>query len=208
MLDKALYALERRALSLFGVDFLSFEDIDSMIQDLVCRVHDFSPDVVVGIHRGGQYPGMKVAECLSIPYKRLNLSRPIYSIGSLELNDIIGLPKVVPFLVDSPKINSSIPRIKHASKVLLVDDDCGTGDTFGLAKEAMLRDNDLEIREATLISYPCQYQPDYFAQSMNFIHPLIKSPIRYPWQPYSPFYERFCMWRDSQIETVSRLAFA
>ncbi len=67
---------------------------------------EFTPDVIVGISRGGLIPGVMISHKLNIPFKPVHASTR-----------------------DFPHWENYLPK-PNDSKVLIVDDICDSGETF------------------------------------------------------------------------------
>ncbi len=107
IIEKALMLSQRSLLSYLGVQFLSMEDIKYLSKNLADKVVlSYSPDLIVGIDRGGSYPAYCLAEEMQLPYTLINISREKTYIGNIETDQILFLPKLL-------KKSQKIPKLKN-----------------------------------------------------------------------------------------------
>ena len=143
---------------------LSWDDIQKLVEDLADKItaSKFSPDVLVGIIRGG----MTVAHLLS---DVLGFTR-IYPIGCSSYVDVA---KRFDVKVYSPLALESL----SGRSVLLVDDVADEGLTLkAVIEKEISPKKPREVRVATLHMKPwCKFKPDYFVQ-------VTDAWIVYPWE--------------------------
>ncbi len=189
--------LQRHLFLLLGGGFLSIEQVEQYADELVDRVqHDgFTPDIVVGLANGGSYPAICVAKRLGIPVTLMKVSHPQIRIGHLDTDDLIGFMFLRNWLYGTAPIIKSPPdRPLTGLKVLMVDDDCTSGNSLAIAMD-LVKPQVAELRTAVLRilakSTPC---PDYYAE--NRVGAVLRHP-RFPWIRYAPDYRRY--WRMMQV---------
>ncbi len=152
---------------------------------------EYEPDVVIGIADGGSYPALKVSCCLECEMDTMHISR--YKSQVLVLHDVPDPTKVfLPFLASLRNLITTKPEpvlLKGTTsknfdgkKLLLIDDDCSTGDTFKLAKDFLSKNNPQNIKTATFFKFG-DYKPDFFVSESHSHY------ILYPWRRASPFYD-------------------
>lgn len=121
----------------------------------------FSPDLVVGLSRGGLTPGVMLSHFLGKPF--------------------------VPFqtaLRDHPAWNTDTEEFKTIEKVIIIDDICDTGDTFKKLKlELDKKFPSIDIRFACLhYNRPCNFPIDWYG---TFIDKEKHDQwIVYPWEDW------------------------
>jgi len=176
------------------LEFLSLQDVDMRCSELGDKVrHAYQPDAIVGILDGGQYPSIKLSEQLNLPLYFISISRPYPLIGQLELDDIFLLKRAFTQLYRPlPQLLQPFTNDVQDMRVLVVDEDTGTGQTLGLADAVLRERGAAETRHATLFSYVGHFQP-HFAQERVRLrpNPFCKFRKRLPWCKYSPHYEAY-----------------
>jgi len=148
-----------------GVKYLqlSWSDVEELVEALGERIlAEYSPDVVVGILRGG----MTVAHLLS---DVLGL-RIVYPIGCSSYVDVA---KRFSVKVYSPLALKDL----SGKRVLLVDDVADEGLTLkAVVEQEISPKHPLEVKVATLHMKPwCKFRPDYYVQ-------MTDAWIVYPWE--------------------------
>lgn len=202
--EDVFLACERALLRGLGVTFLSLGQVDELCLQLVRRVKSsgFDPEVVLGVAEGGLYPGCRIARGLNLPRGSICISHRQLRIANMDADDVIG------GLFLRSALKGRQPEIKAApdidiegKRVLLVDDDCATGDTLRMALNIVGRST-TTVRTATLRRLAhANPMPDYCAEDYlghRFRHPF-RHP-RFPWIKYSPYYREYWqfkrMWLD------------
>ena len=94
--------------------FISYDQAERLVASLLDRVSLWSPDVVVGIARGGLVPATMASSMLGLPLLMIGWER-----GS-GITRWIGLPPC------------------ESSRILLIDDACSTGATMASVRAAVL----------------------------------------------------------------------
>ena len=116
-------------------------------------VHDYDPDLVLGIAKAGVIPGVVVASIIQRDFASMAITRPAAARR--------------PTLVTDP------PPSVTGRRILIVDETCDTGDTLKLALSAVRRLDPGEVR--TAVSFKTgPYKPDYHALAT-------RSSIILPW---------------------------
>jgi len=143
---------------------LSWDEVQGLVEDLADRItrSGFSPDVLVGVLRGG----MTVAHLLS---DVLGFAR-IYPVGCSSYVDVA---KRFDVEVYSPLALSDL----SGRKVLLIDDVADEGLTLkAVVEKEISPKKPQEVKVATLHMKPwCKFKPDYFVQ-------VTDAWIVYPWE--------------------------
>jgi hypoxanthine phosphoribosyltransferase len=142
---------------------ISWDDIQSDLLTLADKItaSGFSPDMIVGIARGGWV----VARILS---------------DLLDVNDLasvkISFYKGVYDTAKKPLIVQPISESSKGKRVLIVDDVADSGESLILAKNHILENGARDIKIATLHLKPwSKVVPDYYIESTE-------SWILYPWE--------------------------
>ena len=116
--------------------------------DLICEkiaADNFTPDVIVGISRGGLIPGVMISHKLNIPFKPVHASTR-----------------------DFPHWENYLPK-SNDSKVLIVDDICDSGETFERLSNYIKKNinHDCDVRFSTLWwNNECDFKPHYFTRDI------------------------------------------
>jgi len=123
----------------------------------------YVPNAIVSIAKGGLVPGVKLAHLFDVPeFGVIYIKRNVTSAYFPER--------------DSPKLYwSGIPRIEN-SRILIVDDIVGSGDTMGLARSVTQGLGPRSIKTASLVvnANSGQY-PDFCALEVD-------DWIVFPWE--------------------------
>ena len=139
-----------------------FEEIIQVLFDEIIQ-SGFRPNAIVSIAKGGLVAGVKLAHLFDIPQ---------FGVIYIEHNKTSDLfPER-----DVPKMHwSEIPRIEN-SRVLIVDDIVGSGETMELASNVTRTYAPLSIKTASLVvnSNSNRY-PDFFALEVD-------DWIVFPWE--------------------------
>ena len=193
-LPESLYmGLQRRLFLALGGGFVSIEQVEQQADQVADQVvaDGFTPDLVIGLASGGCYPALRVAERLHVPVTMMRVTHPQIRLGNLDTDDLIGVMFLRNWLYGRKPVVKSGPELDVTGlKVLMVDDDCTTGDSLAAAV-ALVKPRAAAIRTAVLRilgeTNPC---PDYVAE--NRVGAVLRHP-RFPWIRYSPYYRRY--WR-------------
>ena len=156
------------------------------------KIHDsgFRPDIIIAIARGGYMPARIISDFLHV----MNLT-------SFKIEHYRGTRKKRKVVVRYP-LGPGVA----GGKVLLVDDVCDTGDTFGVASKHLgERIQALEIRTAVLhYKKTSSFIPDFYARRMVKWRWII-----YPWaaaEDISEFIKQMKPGPDNSIEIRQILA--
>lgn len=145
-------------------EFISWSRFYTLSRNLSHKIHDsgFKPDIIIAIGRGGYMPARIISDFLHI----MNLT-------SFKIEHYRGTQKKPLAMIRYP-LGQGIT----GKKVLLVDDVCDTGDTFGVAGEHLAeRMQPEEIRTAAMhYKKTSSFRPDYYASRMIKWRWII-----YPW---------------------------
>ena len=190
LLKKSVATAERTVLNIIGTEWLSFNDIDNLVQNIADDVvqDDFKPDCIVGILRGGKYPAKKLAEILDLPYEFADVARSRDKIWGIEIRDIMFISKLMKTQI-YPTIRDFSGNIDGYERILIIDDDCGSGVTLDVAEEILREHGAKEFKRAALLVYPNRYHPDYWGEEVTYPSALIKTRKRFPWKTNSPYYQ-------------------
>ena len=133
----------------------SWDEIYDMLLDLADMIKrdDFSPDVIIGISRGGWPPARVMSDLL----------------GNVELANIrVEFYRGVAETESEPVITQPLSMPVEDKRVLIMDDVADTGKSLKLVKEHVLRQNAKEIKIATIYYKPWSIVvPDYYVRVTN-----------------------------------------
>ena len=137
----------------------SIQDLHELVRQMT--VDRFSPQVIVGISRGGLPPAVMLSAYFDIPLKPLKSS-----------------------LRHFPQWEEYMPRPTDR-EILIVDDICDSGATFTRIREDILRNTKVKegpvVRFASLYSNADQdFTPDYYVRELNQNQQQVW--IEFPWK--------------------------
>lgn len=143
---------------------INWDLIDRYCDEIVAKMKDFDPQIIVGISRGGLVPSRLIAD-------RLDL-RSVFVIG-------VELYKKFEKRSEGPRITQEIQSgVVKGKKVLIVDDVSDSGETLKFVKKHVEELGAKEVRSATLHMKPnTKFKPDYF-------HSIESAWLEYPWETY------------------------
>jgi len=147
------------------LEYISWDDVDRMCEKLAQMIHNsgFTPDIIIGIGRGGWIPARLLSDALGIKglfAVRVEFYKSIGKTGGRK-----------------PVITQRVPkRIFKGKKVLVVDDVADTGGSL-LTIKGMLSGAG-EVRTAALHFKPTsKIKPDFFVETTS-------AWLVYPWEKY------------------------
>ena len=116
------------------------KDVNSLIRSIV--LDKFTPEVIVGISRGGLTPGVMLSHWFQKPFKSIKAS-----------------------IRDFPEWEDYLPR-KSDKRILIVDDICDSGKTFQkISNHINKNNNNADIRFASLWwNNECNFKPYYYVR--------------------------------------------
>lgn len=138
----------------FRAQIVSWEDIEnwcSTIRDKV--VENFSPDVIVGLSRGGLVPARILSDSLWIK-DLLSVKTEHWGITATKSGEAV--------LNDPGKLNL------RGKKVLVVDDITDTGQSMKLAYDFVKSQDPREVRTATMLHITrSEFVPDFYGEEVS-----------------------------------------
>ena len=139
----------------------SWDEVYSLASDLSEKVRrGFSPDVVVGIARGGLVPARLLADLLGVS--------SMLTVGVAFYKDIARRER-------QPKITQALPSHIAGKHLLVVDDVADTGKSLELVV-GELKMAQRDVRTATLYWKPwAEFNPDFYAKETD-------AWIIFPWE--------------------------
>lgn len=122
-----------------------------MARELTQQLRAYSPEVVVGVVKGGLFVGSAVAGLLGCEFIPVRLSSRSRDHGTLRAD-----------------VRTAIPREVKGKRVLVVDDVMQSGETLRRAMAKATAAGASEVRAATLVIHPKRSlqggrRPDWFA---------------------------------------------
>ncbi|MCE4601452.1 MAG: hypothetical protein F7C38_07860 [Desulfurococcales archaeon] len=145
------------------IELVEWSNIDEGVDIVASRIRDshFTPDVVVGVLRGGVVPARLIADKLGVEDM---------TVMEVKLYKAPGIRGEKPYLRQPPTLSLTDRR------VLIVDDISDSGLTLQLAVEAVNLYLPREVRTATVYIKPwTEFMPDYYAFTT-------RSWIVFPWE--------------------------
>jgi len=168
--------------------FITFDEADNMINKLILDIKKdkFYPDIIIGILNGGLYPSKKIAK--SLKKKNIFLGVNHYSIKLFgkEIEYFPFIKRLLYILGYKEKVRlvKGIDIKLKSKKILIVDDECGTGSTLKVAKNYLETKGAKPIKTAVLINYKENKEVDYWGKSSP------KKLCMMPWVEISPYYNK------------------
>jgi hypoxanthine phosphoribosyltransferase len=120
-----------------GVHPISWEDFHSLCKGLSVSISKYNPGVILGIARGGLYPGTLISHILQKEFFPIRLTR--------RINDIVRQ--------EHPVWSVTPPETIKGKKILIVDEVCDSGETLEMVKAKCLEMGAAEIKTAVLYSH-------------------------------------------------------
>lgn len=138
----------------FRAQIVSWEEIEnwcSAIRDKV--IENFTPDVIVGLSRGGLVPARILSDSLWIK-DLLSIKTEHWGITATKSGEAV--------LNDPGKLNLK------GKRVLVVDDITDTGQSMQLAYDFIKDQNPKELRTATMLHITrSEFVPDYYGEEIS-----------------------------------------
>ncbi len=145
-----------------GVRELDWQHMAGAARDLASRVsHTWSPEIVVGVAKGGVFAGQEVAQALKVPFFPVRVGKRSRDAG-----------------MQSPVAAATMPTEADGRRVLVVDDIAGSGATLQAAITDAREAGAAEVRTATLVVREGGYLPDFFCLETGDL-------VVFPWD-YEP----------------------
>lgn len=117
------------------------------------KIHNYKPDLIVGIARGGLIPARILTDLLETP-----------QFGTIEVEFYLDINQTRP----EPELKQPLSASIRHKKILLVDDIADTGKTLQLAKSHLKDKGPMEIKIATLYLKPQSItKPDFYEKQTN-----------------------------------------
>lgn len=124
---------------------MAWSAVSAESRTLATRItKDFTPELVLGVVKGGAYVGEEVAELLACPFRAVRLHPRSRDAGGMEASD-------------------GIPADVKGKRVLVVDDIAGTGESLTQAAKKAKSAGAKAVRTAALVVREGSFQPDFFA---------------------------------------------
>ena len=132
---------------------MTWEEFREKIQSLAAQI-DYSPDIIVGIVRGGIIPARLLATELKV--------KNMYCLTVKKIGE-------------ERKVMSEIVENISGKKILLVEDMLETGKSLEIAKK-YLEDKGAQVKTACLYTMPqSEMKPDYVLKEVNEVQ-------KFPWE--------------------------
>ncbi len=142
-----------------GVLPISWQDFHSICRGLALAASRFDPGIVLGIARGGLYPGTLISHLLQSEFYPIRLTRRYQD-------------KVVR---EHPEWVLRPPEGVRGERVLLIDEISSTGETLRTAKDELLRLGAAEVHCAVM------YAHTWGAETPDYIGIISDELIINPW---------------------------
>jgi len=140
---------------------ISWSKTQKLCEKLAKKVKTYSPEVLVGVSRGGLVPVRLLSDILNIK-----------SVGVMRIEFYTSLGE----RMDFPKITQDVSLDLNGKRVLVVDDISDTGRSLQVAKDHLKRKGAKEVKFATLHFKPHSiFKPDFYIDETD-------KWIVYPWE--------------------------
>lgn len=138
----------------FRAQIVSWEDIENWCSTIRNKVvENFSPEVIIGLSRGGLVPARILSDSLWIK-DLLSIKTEHWGITATKSGEAI--------LNDPGKLNLK------GKRVLVVDDITDTGQSMKLAYNFVKSQGPLEVRTATMLHITrSEFVPDYYGEEIS-----------------------------------------
>jgi hypothetical protein len=149
-----------------GIRPVSWNDFYAVCKGLALAISHYDPEIILGVARGGLYPGTLLAHMLQREFFPIRLTRRVNDVKMLEH----------PVWLIKPTVSI------HRLRVLIVDEFSGTGETLQMAREEVLKLGASQARSAVLYSQPAgQDIPDYIGVITDelILNPWDREILRY-----------------------------
>jgi len=138
----------------FRCQLVTWKDIENWSKDIVKKVaaSGYSPEIVIGLARGGLVPARLIADYLNI--------KDLYAVKT-EHWGVTATPD------GKAKLAQGLQVSIEGKRVLVVDDITDTGQSLRLAIEHIKSHNPSQLRSATLLHIThSKYVPDYYSEEV------------------------------------------
>lgn len=146
----------------------TWEQIYKMLLNLSSRIErdSYSPDVIVGVSRGGWAPARVLSDLLENP-----------EIANIKVEFYLGVKETK----KEPRITQSVSVKVKSKRVLVVDDVSDTGRSLRLVKDHLLEKGVKSLKIATLYHKPWSVTlPDFYEKTT-------RDWIIFPWERKEAF---------------------
>ncbi len=129
-----------------GVLPISWQDFHSICRGMALAAARFDPGIILGIARGGLYPGTLISHLLQGEFYPIRLTR--------RYRDQV--------VHEHPEWLVRPPELVRGERVLVVDEICSAGETLRMAKTELLQLGAVEVRCAVMYAHTWGVEtPDY-----------------------------------------------
>jgi hypoxanthine phosphoribosyltransferase len=149
---------------------LSYVDVEYSIDELIKDIRGFSPDIIIGIDRGGAIVGGMLAKYLERPLTTMSSS--------------------IAWTISDP-LSSLDDGVKHLGKqrtekynnkkILLVDDVCRGGGTLKRAYKVLDEKCNFELQTAVILNEKREVGPSKVFMPNFFVYETERLNVRMPW---------------------------
>lgn len=130
-----------------GVRELDWQHMAAAARELAEKVaHTWSPEIVVGVAKGGVFAGQEVAQALRVPFFPVRVGKRSRDAGHPNF-----------------EAAAEMPAQANGRRVLVVDDIAGSGATLQAAVADAEAVGAAEVRTATLVVREGGFLPDFFS---------------------------------------------
>lgn len=120
-----------------GIRPISWEDFHAICRALALAAARYDPGIILGVARGGLYPGTLVAHLLQKEYYPIRLTRRYLDQPVRK----------------QPKWLLRPPEVVRGERVLVIDEISGIGETLRMVKEELIGLHAAEVRSAVMYAH-------------------------------------------------------
>ncbi len=192
MLNRFVVNFERRILEKLKVKFASMDEVNSILDELAIKISEdgFNFDLVVGIANKGIYPAIYISRLLKKEVEILEVNRNKYSFCGVVIKDRFMINRLI-YCKNNPVLRNELKRKTLPEKILIVDDNCGSGKTFNLVKEYLFCLGSKDISTSCVYCYEGRVKADYVGFDVPGLNKFLKVSRILPWCDVSPYFHEY-----------------
>ncbi len=198
-IERKFLKLEASILQASGAEFLSLNDIDDLSAKLYEKIsRDVTPDIVVGISNGGDYPAYQIAQMAGTPLLHIDISRPRKYWKNLEENSVLLVPRITRRYSDGKaQLNLPFKHNLNDANIFLIDDDYVSQSSLNIAEETLRNNNAGEIVKGVLLASD---EDIICAKKQIRLNKIVSQRYHLPWMQYSPHYFEYLDWKKKHLK--------
>jgi hypoxanthine phosphoribosyltransferase len=164
-----------------GILPISWDDMHGLCKGLARAISAYDPHMVLGVARGGLYPGTLIAHMLQKEFYPIRLSR--------RVDDVV--------VHAHPQWHVPPPESVAGKRVLVVDEIVSTGETVRAVRDRVLDLGAADVRVAVL------YAHTWGTGAADYIGQISDALILNPWDREIFLGGEFC-WHPEYVDAMAR----